>query len=176
MNVRGKRIYIAGPMTGKERWNFPEFERHALLIEANGGIAVAPHRIDQAVWSFDGRPELPNGMCLRAVLPIDFFALATCDAIYLLAGWSKSKGARFERAWADCLGLEIIYAADAEQGGLGVLLEPTWEAAYRAELENCVIALSQGDDHLHGRCCPSRDAILRVFRERAAQTGLKPKK
>jgi len=177
MNVRGKRVYCAGPMTGKKKWNFPEFERAKLLIDANGGIGVSPHRIDAAVWGFHGEPDLPPQMCHDVVLPIDYAVLRTCDAIYLLPGWSKSKGARFERAAADVHGLEIMYAADAEQGGLGVLLEPTWEAAYIAELEDEVLDAIMGGWGIpkKGEEATFREGCLKPVRERASRTGVKPK-
>ena len=170
MNVKGKRLYIAGPMGGQESWGFPNFERAYLFLEACGATAVAPHRIDQAVWGFNGKGELPERMVRGDVLLIDLAILRTCDAIYMLAGWSKSAGAILERQWANNLGLEVLYAPDAERGCVGVLLEPTWEVAYVAELELALRdAIGKASHHWDA------DEELALVRERASQTGLKPK-
>lgn len=118
---RQSRIYVAGPMTGRPGWNFAEFERATLLLEAHGMIVASPHRVDGVVWGFRGEDELAPGMSHRSVLPIDLAILLTCDAIYLLPGWGASKGARAERALADALGLKVLYAAGAERGELGLV-------------------------------------------------------
>ena len=114
------RVYIAGPMTGKEQFNFAAFDEAKRVIEWAGIVAVSPADMDRArgfdalkigdgpvswddpVWALNimgiTQREL-MGECCRAVLE--------CDAIYLLPGWEKSKGAQMEYAVAMAAGLDV---------------------------------------------------------------------
>lgn len=92
-----KRIYVAGPMTGLPDLNFPAFHAAAARLRAEGHHVENPAEINAdptAAWSD----------CMRK----DIARLVTCDAIHLLPGWSKSKGACLEHQIAVGLGLEIL--------------------------------------------------------------------
>lgn len=105
-----KRIYIAGPMTGKPDLNRKAFQDAAALIVVN----------------FDGMVDVvnPDGIgavkewsectCIRTIASELLKHLVICDAIYMLRGWENSKGATAEHAVAKWIGLEIIYQGEAE--------------------------------------------------------------
>jgi len=104
--MKKKRVYIAGPMTGIEGHNYPAFFDAAKDIEARGWEAINPAE------NFGGRTDLPRGSYMRA----DFEELCRCDAIYMLPGWRKSRGARAEYLVARECGLEV--KGDADGGWL----------------------------------------------------------
>jgi hypothetical protein len=95
-----KRIYIAGPMSGIEDFNFPAFNAEAARLRDLGHNAINPVEInpDQAMSWHD---------CMRR----DIAALVTCDAISMLPGWQNSKGATLERHIAERLGMVILEIA-----------------------------------------------------------------
>ena len=100
-----KRIYISGPMTGLPDLNFPAFYAAADALRQAGHAPVNPAEIvtDPAADWQD---------CMRA----DIKALCDCDALALLPGWEKSKGAHLELHIAHRIGLEIGTVAEfAEQ-------------------------------------------------------------
>ncbi len=100
---RAGRVYIAGPMTGYENYNFAAFNSEADRLRAKGLHVENPadHGVlDGAEWS--------------DYLRYDIGRLATCERIHLLPGWSKSKGARLEVSIAQSLGAGIDYAEGAE--------------------------------------------------------------
>jgi len=92
-----KRIYIAGPMTGHIELNFPAFHAAATRIRAAGHIAINPAEIN---------PD--SSMSWHDCMKADIAALVTCDAIHLLDGWEKSKGAMLEAHIAERLELEVF--------------------------------------------------------------------
>lgn len=96
---RQNRIYVAGPMTGIEDFNFPAFNAAARLLRARGYIVENPadHGIvDGAEWA--------------DYLAYDLTRLGLCDSVYLLPGWESSKGAQLEVMVAERLGMKIIHA------------------------------------------------------------------
>lgn len=92
-----KRIYIAGPMTGLPELNFPAFHAAALRIREIGHIAINPAEINPDT-------SMSWQQCMRA----DIAELVKCDAIHLLSGWEKSKGATLEAHIAEQLELEVF--------------------------------------------------------------------
>lgn len=104
-----KRIYIAGPMTGKEDMNAREFLRAELKLHWDGGF----ERIYNPV-------AMGNSFCwnentdLRTIAKVLLEALTRCTHIYMLRGWQDSKGATAEHAVAKWIGLEIIYQGETE--------------------------------------------------------------
>lgn len=95
-----KRIYIAGPMTGLPELNFPAFHAAAAMLHANG------HHVENPADH-----DIIEGYEWADYMRLDIAKLVTCDAIYLLPGWSKSRGATIEHRLATDLGLEVIEAA-----------------------------------------------------------------
>lgn len=93
-----KRVYVAGPMTGILDLNFPAFRAAAVQLRALGHEVVSPAEINE------GLEHEGWNACMRR----DVAALATCDAIYLLDGWPKSRGARIELQLAKDLGLQWL--------------------------------------------------------------------
>ncbi|CAN7192050.1 DUF4406 domain-containing protein [Acidovorax sp. LjRoot117] len=100
---REKRIYVAGPMTGLPDFNFPAFNAAAAALRADGWHVENPAEhghVEGAGWA--------------DYLRYDLSRVATCGAVYLLPGWSKSKGAQLEVHVAGVLGLQLILADGAE--------------------------------------------------------------
>ena len=99
---RERRIYIAGPMTGIENFNFPAFNTQADSLRTLGYHVENPADhgvVDGAEWA--------------DYLRYDLSRLATCEAIFLLPGWEKSSGARLEVHVGKALGITFIHHADA---------------------------------------------------------------
>lgn len=94
-----KKIYIAGPMTGLPELNFPAFHREAVWLRAMGNTVINPAEINPD-------PSAKWEDCMRA----DIAQLVTCDAIHLLPGWEKSRGAKLEFHIASQLGIEVRFA------------------------------------------------------------------
>jgi len=96
-----KRIYIAGPMTGVPEHNFPAFRAAAEKLTEAGWDVVNPAE------NFDGRTDLPRPAYMR----LDIALLLQCDAIALLAGWERSRGAALEFMIALQLELPVFDAS-----------------------------------------------------------------
>lgn len=114
------KIYLAGPMRGIPLFNFPAFHAAAARLRANGHTVFNPAERDEDRHGKDiassptGDLEDANakGFSLREALAAD--AAWIClqgEAIALLPGWERSKGAKAEKALGEALGLEIIEIA-----------------------------------------------------------------
>jgi hypothetical protein len=112
-----KKYYIAGPMRGCAKLNFPLFDRVAALVETLGFEAVNPADIDREYGiTDDNLPEsaeeshaFADSIDTKEVAKRDLLAVLECDGIVLLPDWENSNGAKAEKALADWLGLEIFY-------------------------------------------------------------------
>lgn len=104
--MTGKRIYIAGPMTGVERWNRPAFVKAAERLRALGWEVTSPVEIADAFGSQNTIVTTPG--LLDTVIDEELAELAKCDAIYLLEGWENSRGAKTELLLALEKGMEVI--------------------------------------------------------------------
>jgi hypothetical protein len=91
------RVYIAGPMSGIDSLNFAAFNEAAARLRGQGFEVVNPAEIN---------PDhaMPWAECMRR----DIAELVKCDAIYLLPGWQKSKGATLEHHIAERLELTVM--------------------------------------------------------------------
>lgn len=77
-----KVVYIAGPITGVDRY-WEAFEKAEEELEAAGFIALTPTR-------------LPKGLIHAQYMHIDKAMIDVADAVMFLPGWSNSRGAREE--------------------------------------------------------------------------------
>jgi hypothetical protein len=116
-----KTVYLAGPMSGRPFCNFPLFFAYEKMLTIRGYVVWSPARNDIKKHG-DFWQKCPTGsraemdaagvknLTYRTALKDDFGVLFdTADAIAMMPGWRKSKGAATEHALALCLGLEIIY-------------------------------------------------------------------
>ena len=88
-------IYISGPMTGVKDWNYPAFYEAEARLEDE--------------WLVLNPGKTPLGLKMESYMDIDLALVRASDALYMLKGWKKSPGARVEFAYAEWLGLEVIY-------------------------------------------------------------------
>ena len=92
------RAYISGEMDGKpedkERFKKAEDTLNALGIET-----VNPAEIfkDDKLLGYAG------------VLLFDMWMISGCNAIYMLPDWKESRRARAEKAFAEAIGLCVMY-------------------------------------------------------------------
>jgi hypothetical protein len=84
-------------MSGLPELNFPAFHAAAATLRAKGLDVVNPAEIQA---EYPGQWE----SCMKA----DIKALCDCDALVLLPGWERSKGAHLEVHVAHRLGMEIF--------------------------------------------------------------------
>lgn len=115
MSFEGKKVYIAGPMRGIYRFNFPAFDRAAEMIREGGGVPFSPAEMDRSA-GFD--PELlpsdydwsnVQGFDMKAAFERDSEAIKSCDMVFMLNGWEQSNGASTEHGIALWLGKEVEY-------------------------------------------------------------------
>jgi hypothetical protein len=94
----GDKVYIAGPMSGYEEFNFPAFNRAEELLRESYGYkyVINPAKLHPTT-------DLPWIEFLKQ----DLRELITCDAVFLLKGWEKSRGATLEAFVAYILGLRL---------------------------------------------------------------------
>lgn len=96
-----KRIYIAGPMTGLQDFNYPVFNAEAVRFRALGFEVENPaENSEQDSWEAYMRQALCQ--------------MLTCDTIALLPGWIDSRGANLERNVAQKVGLTVVAAASIQ--------------------------------------------------------------
>ena len=113
------RIYIAGPMRGIEEFNFPAFHAAAARLRAAGHVVFDPAEHDEST-GFDatgltGHEDLAGlGFDLRAALGADLaWITSTAEAVCVLGGWARSKGASAEVCVAVALGLPVLSLEEA---------------------------------------------------------------
>ena len=92
------KVYISGKITGDPDYK-EKFERVEKKLLECGYIPVNPIKVspydENKIWS-DYMKE-------------DIKAMMDCDAIYMIADWFTSKGARVEHTLAEILEIKIIY-------------------------------------------------------------------
>ena len=113
------KIYLAGPIRGIPEFNFPTFYAAASKLRKQGHFVFSPaerdndrHGVDISKGNATGdeaQATKEHGFNLREALGIDLaWICAHAEAIAVLPGWEKSKGATAEHAAATALGLEVI--------------------------------------------------------------------
>lgn len=101
------RLYLAGPMSGIEQFNFPAFYEAAATLRAAGHDIVSPAEMDaddgidgEAMASEDGdatKLSLTWAQLLsRDVLILGDETEHAVDGIVFLPGWTASRGAKLE--------------------------------------------------------------------------------
>lgn len=87
------KVYIAGPMTGYPKLNYPAFAAMAEKLRRMGFEVVSPAELNPITCGY------------REAMLNDIRALIECDHICMMEGWEKSKGATLEHHIASVLGI-----------------------------------------------------------------------
>lgn len=115
-------VYLAGPMRGYKDFNFPAFFEAANKLREDGHTVFNPAERDTKEYGSERlKTETGNeeevaknlgkeGLSLarECFLADTTFICSQADAIYLLSGWQKSRGAIAERALGEAIGLKIV--------------------------------------------------------------------
>ena len=112
------KIYLAGPMRGLPNFNFPAFDTAAAKLRSQGHTVFSPADHDREVNGpeIEHNPTGDEAICaakfgfdIRQALGADLAWICThADAVALLPGWEKSKGANAERAVAIALDITVM--------------------------------------------------------------------
>ena len=83
IDLSGRRVYIAGPMTGIAELNRPAFFAAEEYLKGLGAIVMNP-------------AVLPDGFEHHQYMKIAKEMMMPCDVAAFLPGWMESNGARYE--------------------------------------------------------------------------------
>lgn len=91
------RLYIAGPMTGYDEYNYPAFDAAEEDLRAAGYLPFNPAKSG-------GSSDLtwPDNMRLALRMMLG------CEAVALLPEWERSRGASIEMRLAVDLGFDVL--------------------------------------------------------------------
>ena len=89
-------IYIAGPITGNDNYS-EDFARWEQYVKDTGDVPINPAKLGLSLNQ-------------KSYMPICLSMLEQADAILMLPGWEKSRGANIEKAYAEYQKKEIMYA------------------------------------------------------------------
>ena len=104
---RPLRYYLAGGMRGFPDGNKLAFAKAAAQLRAHGFSVFNP--AEKGLEAYPGASNNDKEF-MRAVFHVDTqWICRYADAIALLPGWEKSKGARAEKALAEAIGLDVKF-------------------------------------------------------------------
>ena len=123
------KVYTAGPMTGIPQFNYPAFISYAASLRAHGFEVVSPAELDDpddkeaALASPDGSMLHYTGATRKTwgdflARDVKLIADDGIEAIVVLPGWERSRGARLETYVGGALCGLPIYTWDAAYGNL----------------------------------------------------------
>lgn len=116
------KIYIAGPMNGYEKFNFPAFDEAAERLRAEGHEVFNPADHDREI-GFDPDGPAPTPEELGEMFAWDLECVRDCHAIIALEGWRQSKGANVEIRLAEILGKTIVLDVGGESFEDGTIFD-----------------------------------------------------
>lgn len=90
------KVYISGPMTGYENFNYPAFN------QAEERLKAAGHEVENPAKNPDPDPKTWENFMRMALKQ-----LCECDIVVVLPGWEKSRGAVIEVGLAETLGMKV---------------------------------------------------------------------
>ena len=98
------KIFISGPMAGKENNNITEFNKMELYLKDLGFDVYNP------AWNFYG-PDWDR----KEMLAIDIMALSHCDGMVQLNGWQQASGCMAEYAFANAANMPLYSEKHIEE-------------------------------------------------------------
>lgn len=98
---KNQKIYLSGAMTGLPDYNYPAFNKLALQLRDAGYEVANPA---------ENNPPSCNSW--QGWMRIAIAQMVTCDAVVMLEGWEKSKGANIEFDLAVKIGMPAFFEQD----------------------------------------------------------------
>lgn len=98
--VKGKKVYLSGPITGKKNYK-------GLFLYVEELIKLC-----DVFRIFNPASQIPDSLDYEQAMKRCVAALAEYEAIVMLPGWHTSKGARLEHDIALACGINIIDLTD----------------------------------------------------------------
>lgn len=127
MRVKGKRVFLSGPMSGLEHFNVDEFAKAHDVLRKAGASTVYDPAIEylrsesvkdsertHAYWMLRCIGELTS---MTPMTPTNIFSIETqgkYDVLVSLPGWKRSRGARLERKVAKACGIDVCDLREVE--------------------------------------------------------------
>lgn len=116
------RIYLAGKMRGEPYFNCDAFIMWAQYLRSLGHTVFSPCEHTMSLYGNDIYTKNPEGDEIKAGIDgrlvfsddIDYI-INEAEAIAMMPGWRKSKGARAEHAVAIAIGLPIYYLGPRDE-------------------------------------------------------------
>jgi nucleoside 2-deoxyribosyltransferase len=104
-----EKIYLAGPMRGREDLNFDAFHKAAVALRAKGHEVFSPAEEDIRRCGGDEQKARAGGCDMRSAYAEDIQYICTkATVVCVLDGWELSRGACGEVAVADVLGTPVL--------------------------------------------------------------------
>lgn len=99
------RIYVAGPMSGYFKYNYPAFDAEKLRLESLDFEVESPADmgLEDASYSWED--------CIKAAIA----KMMTCQGVSLLEGWEKSRGAVIEKQLADSIRMDVYLPGELKE-------------------------------------------------------------
>jgi len=118
--MRKRHIYLAGPMRGLPKFNFPAFDAAAAKLRSEGHDVFNPAECDRERMGVDMSERSRSGSETQAMRKYGFdlrealladltYICATADTVAVLPDWENSMGVAAELATARALNLDIIF-------------------------------------------------------------------
>ena len=110
-SLRGKFVYIAGPMRGIPGYNFPAFNERARILRSLGFSVANPAETSDDIvperdWNWETLDVKEEH--IQAFLKVDFACVLSSDFVMVLPNWWISKGARAEVFVAQQAGVKVV--------------------------------------------------------------------
>lgn len=120
MDLRGKRVFLSGPMTGLEHNNIAAFAvAHALAHESHAARVYNPAQMwaNEPEGTYEDKTHEDYMLdCVNELTRRDYRGKPTYDLLVSLPGWRESDGASHERDVAEHCGIPCVELDDLRIG------------------------------------------------------------
>lgn len=101
-------LYLAGPMAGFPEHNYPLFTQVAGRLRKLGYTVLSPHEVPDNIAIQQNCTDEEAVKSWARCIVRDLHVMFSCNAIALLPGWERSRGATLEVLLAKTLGFTIF--------------------------------------------------------------------